>query len=170
MRTHIKTVMFVVIGVSLGFVIWFGLLIRASGAAQQNPKRPVLSKLPEIKSCLEHIKLVKAELVNQGDSQVAVLELENQAYIGVISISIETTGDKEKHSVVWSAFTPDKPPLIIIPPGEKGRIAIGDLSAYSPIRIGGVMFSDGTEEGCEASLKSMRKLKEFHTKKGGAQR
>jgi len=89
--------------------------------------------------------------VNQGDSQVAVLELENQAYVGVISISVETIVDKTKHAVVRSGFTPDKEPLIVIPPHEKETITIGNLGTNSPIRIGAVMFSDGTEEGCESS-------------------
>jgi len=169
-RRHKKFAVFVAIGVCIGLVTWFALLRPATGASQERTsRRPALTKLPEIKSCVEHVKLVKAELVNQGDSQVAVLELENQAYIGVISISVETIADKHKHSVVWSAFSPDKPPLIIIPPHEKGTMQIGNLEANSPIRIGSVMFSDGTEEGCESSLKTMREMKDFHTKKGGPQ-
>jgi hypothetical protein len=170
MRTYKKTVVFLAIGVCIGLVVWFALLGRATRASQEKSKRPALSKLPEIKSCLEHVKLVKAELVNQGDSQVAVLELENQAYVGVISISVETIVEKDKHSVVHSGFSPDKPPLIIIPPHEKGTIQIGNLAANSPIRIGSLMFSDGTEEGCASSVKTMREMKDLHTKKDGPQK
>ena len=166
MRTYKKTVIFLALGVCIGLVVWFTLLGSATRASQEKSNRPALSKLPEIKSCVEHVKLVKAELVNQGNSQVAVLELENQAYVGVISISVETIVDKDKHSVVWSAFSPDKPPLIIIPPQEKGTIQIGNLAANSPIRIGSVMFSDGTEEGCASSVKTMREMKDHDTKKG----
>lgn len=166
MRTHKKTLMFLAIGVCIGLVAWFALLGRATRASQSKSQRPVLSKLPEIKSCVEHVKLVKAQLVNQGDAQVAVLELENQAYVGVISISVETTVDKSTYSVVECAFSPDKPPLIIIPPHEKRTIQIGNLAATSPIRIGSAMFSDGTEEGCESSVKTMREIKDHHTKGG----
>ena len=168
MRTQIKIVVFIACGVCIGLVIWFTLLGRTTRASQENSsKRPALSVLPKIKSCVEHIKLVKAELVNQGDSQVAALELENQAYIGVISISLETIVNKEKRSVIESGYSPDKPPIIIIPPGERKTITLGNLGANSPIRIGAVTFADGTEEGCESSLKTMRELKDFHTKKGG---
>ena len=166
MRTHKKTVMFLAIGVCIGLVAWFALLEGASRASQEKSQRPTLSKLPKIKSCVQHVKLVKAELVDQGDAQVAVLEVENQAYVGVISISIETTVDQSTYSVVECAFSPDKPPLIIIPPHEKRTIQIGNLAANSPILIGAVMFSDGTEEGCGSSVKTMREIKDHHTKGG----
>lgn len=170
LRTYKKTVMFIAIGVCLGLVVWFSLLGRATRASQENfqgkSNRPTLSKLPEIKSCVEHVKLVNAKLGNQGDSQVAVLELENQAYVGVISISVETIVDKAKYSVVKTGFSPDKEPLIIIPPREKASIEIGNLAANSAIKIASVMFSDGTEEGCASSLKTMHEIKDHDTKKG----
>lgn len=164
MRIQIKTLMLIVIGVSIGFAIWLGFLGGARGASQEKPKRPALSKLPPIKSCVEHIKLVKAELINQGDSQVASLELENQAYVGVISISLETIVDKAKYGVLESGFSPDKPPAIVIAPGERKTITIGNLGPDSPIRIGAVTFADGTEEGCESSLKRMREMKDHDNK------
>jgi hypothetical protein len=167
MRTHTKMVMFVVIGVCIGAGVWFGFM-SSSRASQSNPVR--LSKLPPIKSCVEHVKLVKAELVDQGDFQVATLELENQAYVGVIAVSIETVVGKVKHSVVESGFSPDKPPLIVIPPHERKTLTIGNLGANSPIRIASVAFSDGTEEGCESSLKTMRELKNQKTKREGPQK
>jgi len=170
MRNYTKTVMFLAIGVCIGLVVWFTFLGRAARASQEKPKRPVLSRLPEIKSCVEHVKLVKAELVNQGDSQVAVLELENQAYLGVIAISLETIVDKEKRGLVRSGFSPDKEALIIIPPHEKETIRFGNLGANSPIRIASVMFSDGTEEGCESSIKTVRDIKDRNTKRSGPQK
>jgi len=148
------------IGVCLGASVWFGILKPANGASQERPKRPLLTKLPPIKNCLEHVKLVKAELIMQGDSQAASLELENQAYVGVVSISVETIVDKAKYGVVESGFTPDKPPEVVIPPGGRKTITLGNLGEKSAIRIGAVTFSDGTEEGCESSLKTMRDVKE----------
>jgi hypothetical protein len=159
---------FIALGVCLGVVSWLALLSPATGASQEKaPKRTFLTELPKIKNCTQHIKVVRAELLMQGDSQVAALELENEAYIGVVSISIEQIANKTKQGVVESGFTPDKPPMIVIPPGERKTITVGNLEAKSPIRIGGVMFSDGTEEGCESSLKTMRQLKDYNTQKDG---
>lgn len=166
MRTQFKLMSFVALGVCLGLIIWFGFFNRVKSAAQEKSKRPILTKLPPIKNCTEHIKLLKAELLTDGDAQVARLEVENDAYIGVISISIDQIADKGKHSVILSAFSPDKAPLIVIKPGETKSIWLENLSERSPIRIGGVMFSDGTEEGCESSLKEIRALKDHDMKKG----
>jgi len=162
-----KTVMLVAVGVSVGLVIWFGLLKRTQGAAQAKPKRTVLSKLPPIKNCLEHVKITKAELVMQGDAQVASLELENQAYVGVVSTSVEQVVDKHQNSTGLTGFTPDKPPIVVIAPGQRTVVTLGDLS-QNPIRVGAAMFSDGTEEGCKSSLKELRESKDSETKKGAS--
>ena len=151
-------------GICLGLIVWFGVVTRTSDAAQEVPKKPVLTKLPQIKSCLQHVKLIKAELKTYDGIQFAELELENQAYIGVIAISVETWFDKNKHEVVKSAFTPDKEPAIIIAPRERKTITIGNVSEHAPIRIAGAMFVDGTEEGCESSLKTVREIKAHNTK------
>ena len=161
MRTKIlRSLLFICVGVCVGTAVWFSMVGRARGAAQEEPKRPILSKLPPIRNCAEHVKLVKAELKMLGENQVASLELENQAYVGVISISVETIVGKAKYGVLESGFSPDKPPVIVIAPGERKTITIGNLGSDSPIRIGAVTFADGTEEGCESSLKRMREMKD----------
>jgi hypothetical protein len=169
MQPQKKLLLFSSLGIAFGVSLWFCYLVGPTKASQepQVSRRPILSKLPPIKSCVEHVKVVKAELVNQGDSQVASLELENTAYIGVTSVSIDTIVGKANAAVVKSAFSPDKEPLVIIPPGKTITMTIGNLSENSRIRIGSVLFSDGTEEGCRTSLETMRKLKESDTKKGG---
>jgi hypothetical protein len=169
MIKHVKTVMLIALGVCLGLVVWFGLLTRVKGAAQGKPKRPGLSKLPPIKNCLEHVKLTKAELIMQGDAQVASLELENEAFVGVVSFSVEQVVDKHKNSTGLTGFTPDKPPIVVIAPGQRTVVTMGSLS-QNPIRIGAAMFSDGTEEGCNSSLKELRESKESETRKGASQK
>jgi hypothetical protein len=112
---------------------------------------------------VEHVKLVKADLIMQGELQAAALELENTAYIGIVSITIDQIANKSKNGVTASGFTPDKPPIVVIEPGARKTLTLGSLDETSPIRIGAVMFSDGTEEGCGSSLKTMRELKTHDT-------
>lgn len=172
MQSQKQLLLFSFLGICLGVSLWFGYFGKATHASQEpkTPKRPFLSKLPPIKSCVEHLKLVKAELVTRGQSQVATLELENLAYIGVTAFSVDTIVGKTNSAVMRSAFSPDKEPLIVIPPGEKITISIGNLSENSRIRIASVMFSDGTEEGCGSSLKTMREIKNRDMKKGGPEK
>lgn len=169
MRPYLKFAGPVVVGICLGFVIWFGYLRPVTGASQEPSKRPLLKKLPPIKNCVDHIKIINAELKMQGDLQVASIEVENEAYIGIVSISLEQAVYRGKQSYVPTGFSPNKPPMIIIEPGARITLVLGNLESR-PLRIGGAMFSDGTEEGCESSLKDMRELKESNTKKGGSQK
>lgn len=167
MRTYLKVLSLLALGVGFGVVIWFGSFgqtTRASqqGPNQQGPKRPILSKLPPIKNCVEHAKLVKAELVMQGDNQAAALEIENIAYIGIVSISVEQIANKTKNGVTKSGFTPDKPPSVVIAPGESKTITL-TLEWNTPLRIGAAIFSDGTEEGCAASLKTIHEVRAHDT-------
>jgi len=153
----------VAIGFCVGLALWFGYLAQPSNASQERPKRPILSKLPPIKNCVEHVKLVKAELIMQGETQAATLELENTAYVGIVSISVEQIVNKTKNGVTKSGFTPDKPPIVIIAPGERETLTLDNLDGNSPLRIGAAIFFDGTEEGCGASLRTIRDVKAHNT-------
>lgn len=163
MRKYVTTTI-VAAGICVGFTIWLIYLAPPSTASKETPERPVPSKLPPIKNCVEHVKIVKAELVTQGETQVAALELENTAYVGIVSILLDQTVNKATNSVTQSGFTPDKPPLVIIAPGEKATIKFDNLDGNSPLRIGAAIFSDGTEEGCGASLKTIRAVKTHNIK------
>jgi hypothetical protein len=164
MRTHKRIVMFVGIGVCLGLVLWFGFLAKSIRAYQAGTAR--LSKAPRIESCVQHVTLVKAELVNRGAHQEVELELRNDAYIGIVALAIETTVGKEQHKVIASGFSPDQPPVVILQPQGMKKFSIGNLSQDSPIKIASVTFSDGTEEGCEDGLKTMRQVNELNKKRG----
>jgi len=153
----------VALGICIGLAIWFSYMAQPSKASQEKPKRTILSKLPPIKNCVDHVKLVKAELIMQGESQAAALELENTAYVGIVSITVEQLANKTKNGVTKSGFTPDKPPIVIIAPGEKQTITSANLDGNSPLRIGAAIFSDGTEEGCPGSLRTIRAVKSHDT-------
>src|SRR3954452_17457906 len=114
MRTWMKAIGPIALGVCIGLVVWFGFLGRATVASQEKPRRELLSKLPTIKNCVEHVKVIKAELLMWGDSQVASIEVENEAFVGIVSISVDQIVDKHKNSVVENGFNPDKAPLVII--------------------------------------------------------
>lgn len=167
MQTRKILAVSMVFGISLGAAVWFGLLRDAVSASQEKrPARPFLTQLPKIKSCVEHVKVVDAQLVDQAGSQVLVVELENQAFIDVVSVSVEQLYRGGKDSVVSSGFSPDSPPSAVILPGQRRKMTVANLHSQSLIRIAGVMFSDGTEEGCESSLRDMREVRE-HNKKAG---
>lgn len=170
MRTYKTLLAFLGIGVCLGVTAWFVFLQPAAIASQEKPKRPLLSKLPPIKNCLQHVTVVKAELLMWGDSQVASVELQNDAHVDIVSISIEQIAQRQRHATNLSGFTPDAPPLTVIASGQRKTLELGNLDANSPIRVGAAIFANGEQEGCKSSLKEAHLLKDFHAKKGGQQK
>ncbi|HKO35319.1 MAG TPA: hypothetical protein VJV21_02490 [Pyrinomonadaceae bacterium] len=165
MQTWTKIVLVCAIGVLLGSVGWFTFPGRSTVASQDKSKRPLLSKLPTIKNCLQHVTVVKAELLMRGDSQVASLELQNDAQVDIVSISIEQIAQRERHATNLTGFKPDAPPETVIASGQRKTLTLGNLDANSPIRVGGALFANGEEEGCKSSLKEIHQLKDFNTKK-----
>lgn len=105
-----------------------------------------------------------------GDFQVASLELQNDAPVDIVSISIEQIAQREKNATILNGFTPDAPPITVIASGQRKTLTLGNLYANSPIRIGAVLFANGEEEGCKSSLKQIHLFKDVHTKKGGQQK
>ena len=170
MRSWTKFLLSCVIGVVLGSMGWFLFVGRTTVASQEKSKHPLLSKLPPIKNCLQHISVIKAELLMWGDSQVASLELQNDAHVDVVSISIEQIAKMQRHATNRSGYTPDAPPVSVIAPGQRTTLTLGNLDGNSPIRVGAALFANGEQEGCKSSLREIHRLKDFDTKKGGQQR
>jgi hypothetical protein len=170
MKSWTKVLLFPAVGVLLGSVTWFMFLGRSTVASQEQSKRPLLSNLPPIKNCLQHVSLVKAELLMMGDSQVASLELQNDAHVDIVSISIEQIAKRQRHATNRSGYAPDTPPASVIAAGQRTTLTLGNLDANSPIRIGAAIFANGEQEGCKSSLQEIHRLKDFNTKKGGQQK
>jgi hypothetical protein len=177
MKNYKRIALLMVFGACFGIGCLSGQLYRAMFVREQKVAfaraqnvdaipgtRARLSALPKIESCVKHVKLVNAELVDQGGSQVAVLELENQANVAVTAIAVEQWMDQRtKQAVTAGGFTPGKQPLTVIAPSKRYTIQLGNLSPIAPIRIGSASFADGTEEGCESSLESLREIKAHDT-------
>jgi hypothetical protein len=170
MKMHLKIALLIVCGVCVGLVCWFGPLDRMTLAQDKDAKSPPLLAPPQIKSCVERVNLVKAQLKpNEDGSQTVVLELENRGDVDVIAISLETSKQGYgKYEVVSSAFSPDKEPQVIIPSGGAKTLDFDNFYEDEPITIGSVLYADGTEEGCAPSLKSVHEVKARRQRIGGA--
>ena len=169
MRVAIRISILILLGVSIGLVSWFGVLGHKSSASQnKGSKRPMLSTMPEIKSCVDHVKVIKAELkTDENGDQTVTIEVENKANVDITAVAIETRKDREKFEVVESGFSPDKAPQIIIPSHGRRTLQIGNLYVDAPIRVGSVMYANGEEEGCDSSLKTLHYTKDRDSKKIG---
>ena len=156
----------IMIGICIGLVSWFAVSVRMRASQDKGIKRPILTVLPEIQSCVNHLRVVKAELrTDENGDQTVAIELENNAYVDITAVAIETRKGSEKYEVTESGFSSDNEPLIIIPSHKRRTFQIGNLYVNVPVRIGSVMYADGEEEGCGSSLKTLHYTKDRDTKK-----
>lgn len=162
MKTRTQKLFIILIGISVGVVV-FGItsIARRRSRQEDSPqKREIVTTLPEIVSCVKKITVVKAELAHSGTPDAAVvLELENNAEVGITAIALATTQERETYEITHSAsFNDDGVPKIVIAPHSTSTITMAVLFPHASIQIGGVLYSDGTEEGCKSSLKTLHQM------------
>ena len=125
--------------------------------------------LTKVVSCVKHIKLVKKEIRRPGPDAVLALVLENTSNAGILAIDVDTSKGRESYGITTNKFEEgDVPPEVILWPHQTITVEmpINNLYPGAPIRIGGVLYDDGTEEGCAEPLRIIRRLKEREKAKG----
>jgi hypothetical protein len=159
---------FIFLGILLGLSVFvLGNMHSKRAGQESNQEKEIITSVPKIVSCAKSIKVLRGELKNakNPDGTIAV-EVENTNDIGVIAISLESVKKAgEVYSVLRHSFGTDQP-IIIINPHATGtlKIEITNINPHAPLRIGSVMFADGSEEGCKSSIESMHESKREHEK------
>jgi hypothetical protein len=136
------------------------IVIRSQGPGLKPPK--VISKV-------KTIEVLQVEVDGQNSSTaVVVMTLRNNTDKNVIALAVESGDDKNASGVNESGYGEgDDPPTVIIKPHGifKMEMPFSYVRPGAPIKVGGVMYDDETEEGDEVTLKSMRKHKELRKSK-----
>ena len=115
---------------------------------------------PEVMSCVKKVKVINRRI--DAALNVLVVEVENTSDLGIVAISLESKKGSDSYSVVPSTFEADEP-IVIIKPHERYELTIElNLTANASFQVGSVVYADGTEDGCQASIGKMRKLKADH--------
>lgn len=127
---------------------------------QQRPLPPIISKVKELK-----VAGVTVEGADEATAQ-AVIEIKNTSDKPVIAVAVEVgDGNDASGTNLSGIHEGDLPPSVVIEPhgSAKVRFSLSNLKFYkpgTPIKIGGAMFLDDTEEGDEDTLGTMRRQKE----------
>lgn len=137
----------------------------ARGPAQKKANNP---DLPQVISKVKGIEVVNVAVERQSESDATVVvELRNNSEKPVIAIAIEAGDDKDASGVSASGFKAgDEPPAVVIKPHETYtmRMPLSYVRQGSPIKVGAVMYADGTDEGEAPALGTLRRQRE-HEKK-----
>lgn len=144
------------------------VIVCVTGVAVIKSQQPK-PKLPEIISKVKNVKVLNAEVVGQttSDAQV-VLTVRNNMDKPIVAVAVESGDDKDAEGVNVHGFgASDAHPKTIIEPRGTYTLEM-PLSYVRPggvVKLGGVMYADGSEDGDEATLGTMRRQKEYHGSK-----
>lgn len=156
MRTRQLSALALVLGALIGLGLYSISSVRAT--KQEPVKKDLIKKVPEIKSCVSTIEVLKAEIKDQ----IVEVEVKNIGEIGMTAIALTSAKGREAHTNSLSAdFDESKTPIIVLQPEMTTilKMEVANIFKGFPLTISAVMYADGTDEGCTTSLQTLRKLK-----------
>ena len=135
----------------------------------------LLEQLPPIISKVKTLEVVNAKLKGAGTHDAIVeIEIKNNSPKPIIAVAIESGDKKDASGTTLNGFNEgDVPPNIVVKPFEVFQMyfSLANVRQGHPIRIGGVVYADGMEEGDEITLGTIRRQRDHYKKimKGGSE-
>ena len=165
MYKYKRYILAVLVGVCVGAGLYAMSIVKAWPMNQDSTGQTVTHKSPpEVVSCVKTLKVIERKINDAGTPHATVsVEVENTSELGIIAVSLESKRGKDTYTVLTSSFEADEPTAVIEP--HKTFTLSMELSNITPnvqLQIGSVVYIDGTEDGCELSLKTMRESKTLH--------
>lgn len=130
-------------------------------AKRQEPKqlhpKDWLSSIPRVMSKVKDLEIINARIVRAGsDAPGVAFEIRNNSNRAVMAVDI-TCGQA---GISQDGLEDEDNPTVLIEPYATRTEEMNDeLTRDAPIVISSATFQDGTEEGDEASVKLMQKLR-----------
>ena len=133
-------------------------------ARQQNAQR----SLPQVISKVRNIEVVSVTLRQDTPTPVVAIEIWNNSDKPVIAVAMETGNDHDAYGINRNGYRGDSPPIPVIDPYGLTTIEMGLNNARpgEPIRVAGVIYADGTEDGQAATLGTMRRQRNHERQRG----
>ena len=159
-----------ILPVLVGVCLAVGVYTLKSTRARQNTatdqsKQPVLYT-QGVTSCAKDIRVIKAEVIDVGTPSSRIeVQVENLSDRGIIAISLEATNGISSYTTTKRSSFKKGMPVVVIKPHETETLTMTSPFGDVPLQIGGVLYQDGTEEGCTSSLKTLHEVKESEEKK-----
>jgi len=126
---------------------------------KQWPKEPRVTSMPHIFSKIKSLEVVDAWIGNPETEAAGVwIEIRNNSDKDVMMVDI-VCGEG---GITRNGLTDEQNPIVVIKPHETTKMFMnfGEMTFGAPLVISGVTYADGTEEGDEASLRAMHRVRE----------
>jgi hypothetical protein len=115
-------------------------------------------QLPEVISKVKSLEVIGVIVRREGEATAALaIEIRNTSDKSVIAFSVESGDDKNASGInINGDISDDQPTAVIEPHGIRTvELPVGDIHPGKPVKVGGAIYADGTEDGDEATLRSM---------------
>lgn len=125
----------------------------------QQDKKPV-TVVPKVISKVKDLEVISTSLKAEGEPGAAlVIEIRNNSDRPIIAITIESGDEKDASGVSTDGFKGgDEPPTVILAPHStiKMEMGVDNLLPNKPLKVAGVMYLDGSDDGEEVAKKTLR--------------
>jgi len=135
---------------------------RVAHGQQKAPEVP--SEVPSVISQVKALEVIRWDLVDAGARHAGVVvKIKNNSGKPIIAVTLESGDDKDASGLTLNGIHEvDKTPSVVVKPDEtfEIRFALSQVLRGCPIRVAGVFYADGTEDGDEKTLEGMRSQRE----------
>ena len=148
------------------------LVVGGIGVIASKRQQEQAIKIPVIVLKTHSLDIVSTKIIGQDiDTATIAIELKNNSDKSIIAVGIEAGDKDDAVGTTVNGFNDgDEPPsIVIVPHGTiTAYFALGNLKHVkpgTPIKVGGVIFADGAEEGDTATLGTMRRQRDHYKNK-----
>jgi hypothetical protein len=125
---------------------------------KQWPKEPRVTSMPVVFSKVKNLEVINAWIEDPGTPAVsAAVEIRNNSDKAVMAVDL-VCGEG---GITKNGLTDEEHPVVVIKPHDTTtvKMTFGAMTFGAPLVVSAATYADGTEEGDEASLKSMHRVR-----------
>ena len=115
-------------------------------------------KLPKVISKVKNLEVIGVGVCREGEPTAALaVEIYNKSDKPVTAFSVESGDEKDASGIDINGDISDDPPTAVIEPHgiRTVELPVSDIHPGKPVKVGGAIYADGTEDGEEVILRSM---------------
>jgi len=156
-QAHKRLVLFAVLVLAVLSII--GAIVVGDAKKRQGQPRERVNAIPPAFSKVEDLTILSVKIVNAGTAAAGVVvEIWNRSDKAVMMVDLECG----EGGITRNGLTDEEKPIVVIQPHGTTtmRMNFGEMTPGAPLVVSAVTYADHTEEGDQASLNRMHRLRE----------
>lgn len=169
MTSRKRLIVPIVLGVFLAIGFQAFNSVRAKYASQEDQSSAAQRRaLPDVLTCAKGTKILAVSINGEGRPEAVIeVKIENVSEVGIVAVAMEAITDGAMvYTVAKRSVLPGKQ-LVVLESHKSTnlQIPLSSIGATTYLSIGGVIYADGTEEGCGEAIRTLHELNEEDARK-----